>query len=60
MRSCDLYSYEELLADSDEEINDDGKSFGRMIKARGSRWIKDDIEDPINLMDHTALQHILG
>ena len=55
-----IYSYEELLVDSDEEVNDDSKSIGRMIKTRGSRWIKDDIDDPINLMDHTALQHILG
>ena len=26
----------------------------------GGRWIKDDVNDPVDLMDHTALQHIIG
>ena len=46
-----IHSYEELLADSDDEVRDQDD---------GSRWIKDDVDDPIDLTDHTALQHILG
>lgn len=49
------HSFEELLVDSDDEVvEDSGKG------KDGSRWIKDDADDPIDLMDHTALQHILG
>ena len=47
-----IHSYEELLADSDDEVTVGDQD--------GSRWIKDDVDDPIDLMDHTALQHILG
>ena len=45
-----ILSYEELLVDSDDIRDQDD----------GGRWIKDDVDDPIDLMDHTALQHILG
>lgn len=46
-----IHSYEELLAGSDDEVRDQDD---------GGRWIKDDVDDPIDLMDHTALQYILG
>lgn len=48
-----LCSYKELVADDgDQEVEESSKGVGR--------WIKDDVDDPIDLMDHTALQHILG
>ena len=46
------HSYEELLANSDDEVTEGDQDVGR--------WIKDDVDDPIDLMDYTALQYILG
>jgi len=58
MRSHDTYSYEELLTDND----DDGLTGGDVKNKRKDigRWIKDDIDEPVDLMSHTALQHILS
>ena len=55
-----MRSYKLCLCSNKELVADDGDQEVEESSKGVDRWIKDDVDDPIDLMDHTALQHILG